>query len=215
MSTQPSTAPAPLRAAPHADHWPIVHWGLIVLGALVAARLALPIDDVGSRCPPAADDGYGACVLQKAYLPVVVLVIAGMCVGHALAEAGARATGRRVVHRRRRGDGARVGDLQIPRAPRFAVGVSILLQTPAVPDGYRTTVVNASATGLLLQPDPALGIGDGITVTIDIGDTPVVARGRVVRTTRAGEHGVALESLASTERARFAAHLATCGVAPH
>lgn len=211
MSTQQHQATITLRL----DPWPVVHWGLVLLGALVAAHFALPVEDVGPRCPPGADDGHGACVLQKAYLPAVVLIVAGMCAGHAMSEVAARATGRRVVRRRRQCDGVRVTDLQVPRAPRFAAEVGVLLKTPAAPDGYRTTVINASATGLLLRPDTAIAVGDAIEVEIEVADRPVVARGRVVRTTRAGEHGVALEGLASIERGRLAAHLASLGVAPH
>lgn len=217
--TAPTITPTP----PRADLRFALHWMLVLLGAYVAARAAFPVADVGHRCPPAADDGYTSCVVQKAYMPSIVLVIAGMCAGHLVAtlttstlpRTVARATGRSTVPRRRRGDGARVADVQVPRAPRFAVELSVLLQRDGEAEARRTTVVNASATGLLVRGDRDLRVGDGVTVTVEIGERPVVARGRVARRTRAGEYGVALEGLAPVERGRLAGFLAKSGVRPH
>ena len=226
MSTTPSFPTAPALAPvspPKADLRFAFNWMLVLLGAYLAARHAFPVEDVGRRCPPAADEGYTSCIVQKAYMPSVVIVVLGMCAGHLAAtlmtstipRTVARATGRSTAPRRRRGDGARVADVKVPRAPRFAVELSVLLQRDGEAEPHRTSVVNASATGLLLRGDRVLRVGDGVTVTVEIGTKPIAARGRVVRKTRVGEYGVALEGLDPIQRGRLAGHLAKAGVAAH
>lgn len=223
MST-PSSAPRlPAHHLPRADLRPLLGWLLVLAGAYLAARTAFPVAAVGTRCPPVADDGYTSCLVQKAYMPAVVIVVLGMCAGHlaatvllsTLPRTVARATGRSTAPRRRRGDGARVADVRAPRAPRFAVELGVLLQRDGEARAHRTSVVNASATGLLLRGDGQLRVGDGVTVTVEIGEKPLVARGRVVRRTRAGEYGVSIEGLDPVQRGRLAGHLARAGVKPH
>jgi hypothetical protein len=58
------------------------HGALLLAGIAVALLVALPVPDPGPRCPPRGE-GYGLCALQKAWIPTLLLVIAGLAAGHA------------------------------------------------------------------------------------------------------------------------------------
>lgn len=64
----------------------IAHLGLLLAGLAVGVLLALPVGDVESRCPPRGE-GYAFCFLQKAVLPPVLIVIAGLLLGQVVARA--------------------------------------------------------------------------------------------------------------------------------
>jgi len=61
------------------------HVALVCLGLAVALWIALPLADVDHRCPPRGE-GYALCALQKAWLPAVVLALAGLAAGHLAAR---------------------------------------------------------------------------------------------------------------------------------
>jgi len=61
----------------------VAHVMLLLAGVAIGLLLALPVGDVGSRCPPRGE-GYALCYLQKALLPTVLLALVGLLAGHAL-----------------------------------------------------------------------------------------------------------------------------------
>jgi hypothetical protein len=57
------------------------HAALVLAGTAAGLLLALPVDDVSARCPPRGE-GYQLCYLQKGLLPTVLIVLAGLLLGH-------------------------------------------------------------------------------------------------------------------------------------
>jgi hypothetical protein len=63
----------------------LAHGAFVLAGLGLSLLVALPVPDVGDRCPPRGE-GYDFCVLQKAWLPVVLLALAGILLGQYLAR---------------------------------------------------------------------------------------------------------------------------------
>jgi hypothetical protein len=61
------------------------HIVLILAGVALALILVLPIAEVRDRCPPPGE-GYELCRVQKAWLPALLLVMAGAIGGHLVAR---------------------------------------------------------------------------------------------------------------------------------
>ena len=61
------------------------HLALILGGLALALVLVLPLADVTDRCPPPGE-GYELCRVQKAWVPAVLIVLAGGLGGYLLAR---------------------------------------------------------------------------------------------------------------------------------
>lgn len=61
------------------------HVALVLAGVALALVLVLPIADLADRCPPPGE-GFELCRVQKAWVPAVLLVLAGALGGHLLAR---------------------------------------------------------------------------------------------------------------------------------
>jgi len=193
-------------------------WLLLVAGGYAGVRLAFPVQAAGARCPLPGAEGYGACVVQKSYAPAVVEVVLAVAAGYVVAMA-LTATLPRIARRllrrpgaapvRRRGDGTRRAVARTARGPRVTTGLSVAVSRAGDPVPRVTTTVNASLSGLLLAADAGtFALGEALTLLIGTGERPIAATGRVVRRTRAGEHGIELEGLDGLGRARLATLLA-------
>lgn len=64
----------------------ITQLGLLLAGLAIGVLLALPLGDVESRCPPRGE-GYDFCFVQKAVLPTVLIIMAGLLLGQFVARA--------------------------------------------------------------------------------------------------------------------------------
>lgn len=62
------------------------HATLLLAGLAAGLLLALPVADVEDRCPPRGE-GYDFCVVQKAWLPTLLIVLAGVLLAQVLAKA--------------------------------------------------------------------------------------------------------------------------------
>lgn len=83
---EPAPAPAPRarRSAPLRRRLGLRGFlAAAVLGAAAGLLWALPVADVGTRCP--SGTGHGYCVLQKAWMPALIEVLACILVAVALA----------------------------------------------------------------------------------------------------------------------------------
>jgi hypothetical protein len=58
----------------------LLHGAFLLAGLGLGLLLALPLQDVSGRCPPRGE-GYDLCVLQRAWLPMLLLVLAGAFLG--------------------------------------------------------------------------------------------------------------------------------------
>ena len=58
---------------------------IVLAGVGLALWLVLPIGNVSDRCPPPGE-GYDFCKVQKAWIPAVLLVLAGGLGGHLVAR---------------------------------------------------------------------------------------------------------------------------------
>jgi hypothetical protein len=124
------------------------HLVFLVVGLLVALRVALPLDLADGACPPAGE-GRGMCVLQKEYAPAVTTVALGLMLSWLLADLlfvriPDMRHGGRVRRKARRGHGleavqrdatlraASWGILPPPRrgSPRPQITVAAVLGTP-------------------------------------------------------------------------------------
>jgi hypothetical protein len=124
------------------------HLIFVIIGLLVAMRVALPLDVSASDCPPMGE-GRGMCVLQKSYAPAVTTVALGLMLSWLLADLlfvriPQMRNGGRIKRRPRRGHGreavaqdatlraASWGVLPPPRrgSPRPQITVAAVLGTP-------------------------------------------------------------------------------------
>jgi hypothetical protein len=124
------------------------HLVFLVIGLLVALRLALPLDLAENACPPAGE-GRGMCVLQKEYAPAATTIALALAFSWLVADLlfvriPAMRNGERVKRPPRRGHGreavqrdetlraASWGILPPPRrgTPRPQITVAAVLGTP-------------------------------------------------------------------------------------
>ena len=63
----------------------VAHATLILLGLGLGLLIALPVDDVTGRCP-ARGEGYDLCFVQKALVPSILIVLAGVLLAQWLAR---------------------------------------------------------------------------------------------------------------------------------
>lgn len=124
------------------------HLVFVVIGLLVALRVALPLDLAGADCPPVGE-GRGMCLVQKAWAPAITTIALGLMLSWLLADLlfvriPDMRNGGRVRRKPRRGHGTEAlqqdatlraatwGVLPPPRrgSPRPQITVAAVLGTP-------------------------------------------------------------------------------------